>query len=211
MDKHTTDYIELGTRIGRSQAFGAIAIKCSAAQAKSLLEVWESESYKLLNVTWEQYCHAYVGLSRQRVEGIIRNLKEFGEVYCQLRDIVGISPEAYRQIESKIQDEKIEIAGELVPIVPENAARIREAISRLRADLRKARDEVKQANQDIEVLTSPEMVSLQSRLDSCFADIRRARTRQTADSDAASLRGLVRYSLDHLQAIARELGEETAN
>jgi len=185
----------LGTSIGRSQAFGAITYKCSAEQAKAFEQVWESGDYKLLGLTCEKYCLVYAGLTHQRVEGIVRNRKEFGDIYLQLSDIIAVSPETYRHIQPKVHDDCLEIAGEMVSILPENAARIREAVNRLRADLRKAQE-------DVETLTSPEIASLQTRLDAWLDDLRRMAPRLAARHEDASLRGLVQYSIQHLQEIA---------
>jgi hypothetical protein len=194
--------VDLGTSIGRSQAYGALANQCSAAQAKSLEEIWESGSYKLLGLSWDEYCQVFAGLTSKRVEGIIRNLQEFGAIYLQLNEIVAISPETYRKLQPKVQDDSLEISGEMVPIVPENAVRIRDAVSRLRAELRQARDEARKANDDVEVLTSPEISSLQARVDAWLQDIRRLAPRLAANREDAPLRGLVQYSIGHLQQIA---------
>src|SRR5271157_3715347 len=192
MENNITQVVALGTSIGRSQAFGLITYKCSAEQARAFQQVWESGSYKLLGLTWEKYCLVYAGLSHQRVEGIIRNRKEFGDIYLQLSDIIAVSPQTYRQIQPKVHDDCLEISGELVPILPENAARIREAVNRLRADLRKSQD-------DVETLTSPEIASLQTRFDAWLADLRRLAPRH----EDAPLRGIVQYSIQHLQEIAQ--------
>ncbi|SPF47926.1 conserved hypothetical protein [Candidatus Sulfopaludibacter sp. SbA4] len=191
-----TDYIDLGTCIGRGQAFGAIANKCAAAQAESLKMILETGAYKLTGRNWDQFCVEYVGLSPQRVGEIIRDLNEYGAAYYQLKEVIRISPETYRQLMPRIQDEKIEISGEWVPIVPENAALIRDAVNRLRADLRKTHDDVRKANNDVENLTSPDIASLQSRLDSWLEDI----YRKPPDP---SVRGLVQYSITRLQEVEK--------
>ena len=183
METNIPQAVALGTSIGRSQAFGLITYQCSAEQAKALEQVWESGDYKLLGLTWEKYCLVYAGLSHQRVEGIIRNRKEFGDIYLQLSDIIAVSPETYRQIQPKVHDDCLEISGELVPILPENAARIREAVNRLRADLRKSQD-------DVDTLTSPEIASLQTRI-----------VPLAARHEEAPLLGLVPYSIQHLQEL----------
>ena len=192
MENNIAQVVALGTSIGRSQAFGLITYKCSAEQAKAFEQVWESGSYKLLGLTWEKYCLDYAGLSHQRVEGIIRNRKEFGDIYLRLSDIIAVSPETYRQIQPKVHDDCLEISGEMVPILPENAARIREAVNRLRADLRKSQE-------DVATLTSPELAGLQTRFDAWLHDLRRLAPRH----EDAPLRGLVQYSIQHLQEIAQ--------
>ena len=166
MENNVTQVVALGTSIGRSQAFGVISYKCSAEQARAFEQVWETGSYKILGLTREKYCLDYAGLTHQRVEGIIRNRKEFGDIYLHLSGIIDVSPEAYRHIQPKVHDDCLEIAGEMVPILPENAARIREAVHRLRADLRKAQE-------NVDTLTSPEIASLQTRLDAWLHDFRR--------------------------------------
>ena len=201
MENNIAQVVALGTSIGRSQAFGLITYKCSAEQAKALDQVWESGSYKLLGLTWEKYCLDYAGLSHQRVEGIIRNRKEFGDIYLQLSDIIAVSPETYRQIQPKVHDDCLEISGEMVPILPENAARIREAVNRLRADLRKSQDDAGPRSPG-DTLTSPEIASLQTRFDAWLGDLRRMAPRLAAPQDDASLRGLVQYSIQHLQEVA---------
>jgi len=187
--------VAFGTSIGRSQAFGALAFKSSAEQARAFEQVWQSGDYKLLGLTWEDFCLQYAGLSHQRVEAIIRNRQEFGDTYLQLSDIIAVSPETYRRIQPKVHDDCLEISGVMVPILPENAARIREAVHRLRAELR-------QAQEDVETLTSPEIASLQTRLDAWLADLRRLAPRLAARQEDAPLRGLVQYSLQNLQEIA---------
>lgn len=189
-------HIDLGTCIGRGQAFGAIASKCAAAQAEALAMILESGAYKLTGRNWDQFCVEYAGLSPQRVGEIIRNLKDYGAVYYQLKEVIRISPETFRQLMPKIQDEKIEISGEWVPIVPENAALIRDAVNRLRADLRQAKDDVRKVSDDVEILTSPDIASLQSRLDSWLEEI----WRKPPDP---SLQGLVQYSIARLQEVAK--------
>ena len=196
MENNIAQVVALGTSIGRSQAFGLITYKCSAEQAKALEQVWESGSYKLLSLTWEKYCLDYAGLSHQRVEGIIRNRKEFGDIYLQLSDIIAVSPETYRQIQPKIHDDCLDISGEMVPILPENAARIREAVNRLRADLRKSQE-------DVDTLTSPELAGLQTRFDAWLNDLRRLAPRH----EDAPLLGLVHYSIQHLREIAQSFPE----
>jgi len=199
-NENITQYVAFGTSIGRSQAFGAITFKCSVEQAKALEHVWESGDYKLLGLTWEKYCLEYAGLTHQRVEGIIRNRQEFGDTYLRLSDIIAISPETYRHLQLQVHDDCLEIAGEMVPILPENAARIREAVTRLRAELRKAQE-------DVDVLTSPEIAGLQTRLDAWLSDLRRMAPRLIARREDASLRALVHYAIQHLQQIAQDFPE----
>jgi hypothetical protein len=138
MEQQTIESIELGTWIGRGQAFGVIANGCAAAQAECLRQVRDYESYRKIGLTWDEYCEQYAGLSRSRADDLIRNLNEFGKTFFDLSNIVRISPEAYRKVQKKIRNDAIEIGAELVPIIPENAARIRRAVQDARRDAKRA-------------------------------------------------------------------------
>ncbi|HEY2014170.1 MAG TPA: hypothetical protein VGH38_11760 [Bryobacteraceae bacterium] len=201
MEQTLTESVALGVRIGRGQAFACIAYKSLAAQAQALMEVKESGSYKLLGLDWEQYCPQHAGLSRRQVDSLIDSLKEFGATYYRLKELINISPETYRRIAPQIQDDCLEIEGELVPIAPENAIRIREAVTGLRSDLRKARESLREANKDIDILTTPELAGLQSRLDSCFYDLRMMAPGLVARKEHTVLRAFVQ----HASAILNEI------
>lgn len=126
-------HLDLGVRIGHGQAFGALANKCAEAQAECLRAVRDSAQYKLLGLTWEQYCNQHAGLSRANADKLIQNLNEFGEMYFRLSSMVRISPETYRQVAPRVAGAEIEIGGQKVAVIPENAERIRKAIVQLRA------------------------------------------------------------------------------
>jgi hypothetical protein len=138
MDQTTIQSIELGTWLGRGQAFGVIANGCTAAHAESLRQVRESEMYKQTGLTWDEFCPQYAGICRARADELIRNLTEFGETFFALSNIVRISPDTFRKVQKKIKNDSIEIGAELVPIVPENAARIRRAVQEARRDAKRA-------------------------------------------------------------------------
>lgn len=198
MDQNISESVELGAWLGRGQAFGMVANQCSAAHAECLRNVRESGSYKLLGLTWEEFCPNYAGLTRPRVDVLIQNLEEFGATYFRLSEIVRISPETYRRMVPKIEGEQIDIGGEMVSIVPENAVRIRLAVHRMRAELQQAKEQA-------EVLASPGITSLQSRLDSCFEEISRIAGRILSQLEVTALRGLVIYSTHHLKEISEKI------
>jgi hypothetical protein len=47
--------VSTGTWIGREQAFDTVARHCSAARVACLKQVRETEAYKTLNLTWEEF------------------------------------------------------------------------------------------------------------------------------------------------------------
>jgi hypothetical protein len=120
--------LELGARIGRQQAFGVIANKCSAAQALALKQMKENRVYEQLGITWDEFCERHSGVCRRTADRIIGQYDEFGETYFRLSNLVNVSPDAYRALAPAIAGNSIDIGGEEVPIIPENAARIREFV-----------------------------------------------------------------------------------
>jgi len=210
MENDVTRAVSLGVWIGRGQVFGGMAYKSLVDMAKCLEEVRESGSYKIVEPDWEQFCPTHVGLTRRQVDTIIHNLKEFGDTYYQLSEFVNISPETYRKIAPNIHDHQIEIDGVMVPIAAENAVQIRDAVNRMRTQLRKAQEEARQANDDLDVLTSPEVTALQTRLDACFADMRRLIPR-LSDKDDHALCALVSYSIATLQGMSKTLRANAAS
>ena len=82
--------IDLGTWVGRRQAFGLVSSKCSAADAECLKQIRESKRYKSVAAQWEDFCPRYLGLSRSHADKIIQQFDEFGAAYFELSQIVRI-------------------------------------------------------------------------------------------------------------------------
>jgi hypothetical protein len=181
--------------IGRSQAFGFVANQCSAAQAECIRMIRDTNAYRSLGLTWEQFCDQCLGLHRSRAEAVIRNFEQFGATYFRLAQIARISPDLYSKLAPRIEGEALEISGEQVPIIPENAARIRSAVQGLRAELQKSRDEFQRR-------LGSTIVSLQMRFDECFHDMRTLAKQQSNDT---TLSALCAYATNHLRSISNEL------
>jgi len=116
-----------------------LAQQSLTASVECLRQIHDSEEYKSLGLTWEEFCEKYAGMSKRNADRLIAYLEEFGAAYFRLSEIVRVSPETYRQIAPKMDGEVIEIEGEKVVIAPENLPRIRTAILRLRSELQNAR------------------------------------------------------------------------
>ena len=193
-----TEAVALGTWIGREQAFNALAHHCSAARAACLKQVRDTEAYKHLNLTWDQFCPEHAGISRMQADRLIRQLDEFGAPYFQLTDIVPVSPATYREIEPSIVDGAIEFRGEYIPIARENAGKIRFAVHTLRKEIDRAVEEGA-------TRTSPSIITLQARFDVCFEDLNSLLNRTVDPLTKASLRGLLTYCSSKLARFSRRL------
>lgn len=197
MNQEAAQYVEIGARIGRGQAFGMVANLSLASQAACLRQIRDSQEYKALELTWEEFCSQYVGMTRQRVDEVIHNHEEFGAAYFRLSEIVRISPETYRQIADKVEGEEIEIEGKMVPISPENAGRIRTAIHRLRGQLQEAKKRA---------LPLFSRVKSANRLaDETVAELTRMSELQLCPDERAALAGIADYAVRRLTKIREDL------
>ena len=192
--------LDLGTWLGRGQAFSLIANRCAAAQAQCLKRIRTEGAYQSLGLTWEGFCPQHLGLSRSRADQLIRQLDQFGTAYFHLAEIMQISEDSYRRIAGAIRGEYIEIDGELLPIAPENAPRIKRAVLALRRESQRARAELAKAQ-----AAHPTITALKDRLDACFQEMSAMAAGPLDPGDDAALRGLVRYSLNQLKRLLRDL------
>ena len=124
--------LDLGALLGRHEAFGLIAGRCSAAQAMCLREIHETKIYKKRCPDWGQFCRDYLHMARSRVQEIIGLLNEFGPQYFELSQLTRVSAETYRAIRPALQDNTLQVDGESIALIPANAARISAAVAGLR-------------------------------------------------------------------------------
>ena len=196
------EWIDAGAWVGRQQAFAMIANRCSAAQALCLKQVRETGLYEKLELTWEEFCKEYAGISRAQADRLIQQLEEFGEAYFRLSEIARISPETYRRIASQVSDEGLEFDGGVLALTPENAPRIRAAVQALRAQLKQARD----ANQP----ASPRITQLVMRLDALLEEVSAMSRRLLDAGDRAEIQGLVAYAINKWTRVQTEIGKRFA-
>jgi hypothetical protein len=190
--------LAVGTWIGREQAFNALAQQCSSARVACLKQVRDTDAYKSLNLTWDEFCPEHAGISRSQADRLISHLSEFGAPYFQLTDIVPVSPAVYREIEPAIIDGTIEFRGEQIPIARENTVKIKAAVYALRKELERAES-------DNLVRSRPDITSLQIRFDAYCEDIRRLIHHARFEENKPAVRALLTYSsgkIDELLKIA---------
>jgi hypothetical protein len=127
------DNFDLGTWLGRRQAFGAIAGRCSAAEAECLRRIRHDKLYKGRAEHWSDFCTRHLNMTKQNADRIIRLLEEFGPAYFQLSQITRISPETYRQIASAVSEEGLRVHGDIIALEPSNSEKLAAAVAQLRA------------------------------------------------------------------------------
>jgi hypothetical protein len=123
--------LSLGTWLGRRQAFGLIASRCTATDAECLKAMRESGEYKKLGLTWEQFCQQHAGVSCVYADRLIRHLDEFGANYFRLAELIQISSDTYRLIAGSVADDGMEFGGEKIPLARENRRKLLGAVDAL--------------------------------------------------------------------------------
>jgi hypothetical protein len=107
-------------------------------------------------------------MSRASADRTIDRLEEFGEAYFQLSQVMHISPERYRMVESAVADQTIEFQGEKISITRENSVRIAAAVHALHRANEDARSELLWLGTPLEskapVAESTRILSLHNRM-----------------------------------------------
>lgn len=129
---HADAMMNLGAWLGRHQAFGLIATRCSAADAECLKAIRDGGEYKQLGLTWDQFCTQHAGISRVSADRQIHCLEEFGANYFQFVEVMQISPATFRLIAGAVTGEGLECNGERIPLVRENREKLASAVAAMR-------------------------------------------------------------------------------
>jgi hypothetical protein len=125
--------LNLGAWLGRHQAFGLVANRCSAADTECLKAIRDGGEYKQLGLSWDEFCEKHAGVSRVQANRQIHHLEEFGANYFRLSEVMAISPETYRLIAGAVTEQGIECDGERVPLTPENRGKVAAAVKAIRS------------------------------------------------------------------------------
>jgi len=131
--------LNLGQWLGRREAFGAMAGRCSAAEIECLRRIHNEKLYRGHAGTWEEFCTKHLGASRRSVDVSIRLFDELGPAYFHVAQLAHITPAEYREIAPRMSAEGLSANGETIPLLPENRDRIAAVIGEARAHSRKAR------------------------------------------------------------------------
>lgn len=193
-------HIDLGSWTGLQKAFATVAGSCSAARAQCLKQVRESGMLDDIGLTWDEFCKDYAGLSRPHADSLIRQYEQFGDAYFRLSEIARVSSKTFQQIASRVDPDAIEIGGERVALIPENAPRIRAAIQTLREQVRRPPAPPR---------PPAGVVELQVRVEAVADDVARAvhalNPSLEEDAERAGLRALAVAAMNRFRALARQL------
>ena len=200
---------ELGTLMGRHEAFGLIATRCSAADAATLRRIREEQLWCGHAETWNEFCETRLRMSRTQANRLIKLLEEFGDTYFMISHATRISPETYRAIAPAIRDNALHVDGEAIALTEENAARIAVAVDELRRTLvvkpTAAAGQREAEATAIEAGGEDPLEILDRRCSDLLTELARA---SSAVVDRAGGRAILRSILTLLQARLARLEEE---
>jgi hypothetical protein len=151
-NKKMKEALSLGEWLGRKQAFGMMAGRCSAADAECLRQMRDEKKYRSLGLSWEGFCKTQIGISRAAADKSISLLNEFGPKFFELSAVVRITPEEYRRIAPAVTSEGVQHRGRLLEIAMHNAPALSEAVQELRQEAAAAAAEAEPAPAEDEAL-----------------------------------------------------------
>ena len=126
--------LELGIMLGQRRAFGMVAGRCSAAQAECLRKVRDEKIYLKFAANWAGFCERQLKISKRTADRAIALLRKHGTLYFETAALTGITPAEFERIEHAIQRDGIHMGGDVIALIPENAARAVDAVARLHAE-----------------------------------------------------------------------------
>ena len=188
--------LELGTWLGRHQAFGLIANKCSAADAACLREIRDNKHYRALGLTWEEFCSRHTGIDRRTADRIVERLEEFGEAYFNLSRLIPIHPSGFRELASSVSGNTIELDGRMIPITPDHAPQIIEAVRELRSRLDREQSKARVP-----------FSALQNRLDLCHSELAGAIRRGVGKSEGSILIAVLTDAISRFEQASITIAE----
>jgi len=126
------DVFNLGTWLGRKQAFGLMASRCTVGEIECLVEVYDSKMYLAIEPTFEAYCKNHLGISGRTATRLINQYKQQGPNLARLNSFTRIRPSEYRLFAAALTEEGLSFNGETIPLEPENAPKLAQAADAIR-------------------------------------------------------------------------------
>jgi len=138
----STPDFDLGTWIGRREAFSVMAGKARAAEVECIRKIRDEKLYLAKSPDWATFCQCFLGASKSHVNSEIRYLEIFWPQYFELGRITHVPPDVFRAIKENVTLQGVNLDGELIPLSTENSQRLSAAVAELR---RRAEEETRQA------------------------------------------------------------------
>jgi hypothetical protein len=125
--------IHLERWLGRREAFGMIAGRCSAADVECLRQIRNQKLYLDVSLNWQEFCRGPLRSSRKKIDTAIRQLEDHGPQFFHATQVMRITEAEYIAIKEHITEEGVKIDGQVIEWSLDNTERITEAVGKLRA------------------------------------------------------------------------------
>jgi len=123
--------VQLGQWMGRREAFGLMAGRCSAADIEILCRIREEKLYASVNCTWDEFCARHLHVTRRTVDREIGHLREFGPAFFTIRQLTHVQVKDYHCIAPYVTEQGVNVDGKVVALLPENSAPLAAAVEEL--------------------------------------------------------------------------------
>jgi hypothetical protein len=123
--------LEIGRLLGQQEAFATVSGRCSAAQAERLHRIRAEKKYRILDLTWDDFCVKRLGASRRNIDRLLRLFEEFGPQYFHVAQMAHVTPDEYRAIAPNISPEGVQVNGAVIALLPENTEQVSAAVAEL--------------------------------------------------------------------------------
>jgi hypothetical protein len=121
----------LGQWMGRREAFGLVAGRCSAAEIQILSQIREQKLYESLTCNWEEFCALHLHAVRRSVDREISYLHKHGPAFFTVRQLTHISVKEYESIAGHITDQGVNLDGAVVALHSDNTSQVAAAVEEL--------------------------------------------------------------------------------
>ena len=122
---------KLGRRLGRREAFGLIAGRCSAAEIEAIRQIRDENLYQDLHCNWDECCTRHLHASRRSVERELGYLHKYGPAFFTVRQLTHITVKEYESIAGHITDQGVNLDGALVSVHVDNSNQLAAAVEEL--------------------------------------------------------------------------------
>jgi len=122
---------KLGQWVGRREAFGLIAGRCSAAEIEAIRQIRDENLYRDLHCNWDECCTRYLHASRRSVDRELGYLHKYGPAFFTVRQLTHITVKEYESIAGHITEHGVNLDGSLVAVHVDNSDQLAAAVEEL--------------------------------------------------------------------------------
>jgi len=130
-DKSAELSFNLGQWVGRREAFGLIAGRCSASDVEILRKIRDNNLHAELGLNWDEFCTQKLHAARRSVDREIGYLRKHGPAFFVVRQLTRISVREYETIAGHISEQGVNLDGKLIAASAENNEELTAAIGEL--------------------------------------------------------------------------------